>query len=421
MHHMAQRDRPGGKPGKDEFARLMADTIRAAGETAPVRYDAEQFQLVAEREGSHLFNLANAYREYCAAPPERRPDVLRRFSRSWFVHRREFPATLQDACPDLLPSIRSRAYFELGRLHIQVQGMGSPDWPYQPLAEHLGISLVYDLPDSIIQLQQHHLNDWKASFENALDVALHDLDEISRQDFVAAGAGVWRSPWRDNHDAARLLLPDRLRPHDVRGDPVAMVPNRDTLLLTGSDDEAGLVRLAKLAEEALAQPRPISGVAVRLDGDTWLPFLPEAGHPAHDALRLLRVQSHGADYGEQGELLRTLHEKTGEDIFIAAFSAVRLKDSGRVQSYSVWSAGVDTLLPRTDEVFFFRPHEDGKNGDIIGTAPWERVHEVAGDLMEPQGMYPERYRVRTFPSGQQLAAIGARPLGEPSRAGGGRK
>ena len=39
-------------------------------------------------------------------------------------------------------------------------------------------------------------------------------------------------------------------------------------------------------------------------------------------------------------------------------------------------------------------------------ADWERVAGVAGDLMEPQDLYPERYRVVEFPSDEQLAAIG---------------
>ena len=39
-------------------------------------------------------------------------------------------------------------------------------------------------------------------------------------------------------------------------------------------------------------------------------------------------------------------------------------------------------------------------------APWEKVVEIAGDLMTPMGIYPERYRVEGFPSAEQLAAMG---------------
>jgi hypothetical protein len=59
-----------------------------------------------------------------------------------------------------------------------------------------------------------------------------------------------------------------IRELEVKGDPVAMVPNRDTLLVTGWADEPGLARMAALAEDAAGHPRPVSGVSVRLEGDS---------------------------------------------------------------------------------------------------------------------------------------------------------
>ena len=37
---------------------------------------------------------------------------------------------------------------------------------------------------------------------------------------------------------------------------------------------------------------------------------------------------------------------------------------------------------------------------------WEKVVEVVGDLMEAVDIYPPRFRVRAFPSEEQLAAMG---------------
>ena len=44
-------------------------------------------------------------------------------------------------------------------------------------------------------------------------------------------------------------------------------------------------------------------------------------------------------------------------------------------------------------------------------AAWEKVVEVVGHLMTPQGMYPERFRVETFPTAEQLAAMGNELMG----------
>jgi hypothetical protein len=90
---------------------------------------------------------------------------------------------------------------------------------------------------------------------------------------------------------------------------------------------------------------------------------------------------------------------------VASFSA-RQQKSGEVRSYCVWSKGVVSFLPRTDDVFFFRP-KGGEEGDIVAVAPWGRAESVLGDMLKPVGLYPERYLVDGFPSEEQLAALGA--------------
>ena len=37
---------------------------------------------------------------------------------------------------------------------------------------------------------------------------------------------------------------------------------------------------------------------------------------------------------------------------------------------------------------------------------WDKVAEIAGDMMEAIDIYPPRFRVREFPTEQQLASMG---------------
>jgi hypothetical protein len=395
-------DRFFGPPGKEQFAHLMAGAIREAGEKAKLRYDAEQFSLNAEEVPSNTFYLANAYAEYCAAPKAGRPDVVRRFVRSWFSPRKGVPDDFADARTDLLPGLRNRCSFELTPLRMRAEGKGETAWPYRVLAGHLGVGLVYDLPESMMQLQENTLAKWGVTIDDALAVARDNLMQISGRDFEQPSPGVWLSPWRDNYDASRLTIPELLRRYEVQGDLVVAVPNRDVLLLTGSDDETGLGYLLAQVEEHMQKPRPLSAIPVRLDGDTWLPYRPDPDSPLYGRFRLLSVQSTGQDYAEQGEVLKALHERTGEDVFVARYTAMKREDE--VVSYCVWSEGVDALLPRADEIFFFRPGAGGE-GEIVGDASWDAVAGVAGGLLEPCGLYPERYRVRSFPTPGQLTAI----------------
>ena len=199
-------------------------------------------------------NLGNTFREYLDAPKAGRGKVLARFVRSWVEGRKALPEEFEDAAHDLLPAVRSRSLFEFLRLQIQAQGGKDLDWPHRVVADHYGAGLVYDLPNSMSQVQGHQLTAWGVGFDEAMGVALENLGQISGQGLGPIAPGVWRSPWRDNYDASRLLLTDLIEGYQVDGDPVVMVPNRDTLLLTGSTDEAGLAVMASAAKRRRNTP-----------------------------------------------------------------------------------------------------------------------------------------------------------------------
>ena len=172
------------------------------------------------------------------------------------------------------------------------------------------------------------------------------------------------------------------------------------LIVAGSEDTPGLEAMVALTKKAFDKPRMVSGVALRLKGEEWVSWMPEASHPLYDDFRALRIESYGHDYAEQKELLDELHEKTGEDVFVASYSVMQHKESGHRISYCVWTKGTVSLLPQAERIVL-----GGEDQEPV-MAPWEKVVEIAGDLMTPMGMYPERYRVEDFPTAEQLAAMG---------------
>src|SRR5436853_346163 len=70
------------------------------------------------------------------------------------------------------------------------------------------------------------------------------------------GEGVYISATGDNYDASRLMMLDLVRKMPVRGDYIAMVPNRDTLVITGSDDAARNRRRAAIEAGRRITGRP---------------------------------------------------------------------------------------------------------------------------------------------------------------------
>ena len=274
------------------------------------------------------------------------------------------------------------------------------------LADVLGVGLIYDLPSSMMQLQQHTLDQWKTTFDEAYEFACGNLQEITKHNLKAVASGIWTSPWRDNYDPSRMLLTDYIRQHEVTGDPVVMVPNRDTLILSGSKDPAGLAKMVEMAETGYEHARSLSGIAFRLTAeDEWVPFIPAPKHPQYKKYRLLRIKTIGPDYDDQKAALNELHEKKGKDIFVASYSAVEKEETGEIRSYCVWSEGVIAFLPKTDYIYFFRA-VDSENGDIVAMAPWTDAEAVLGDRIKPVGVYPERYLVEGFPTEEEIAGFG---------------
>lgn len=392
-------DRFLGPPNRDKFARMMIDSIVAAGETRSLEYDSEQFRLTCDNQH---FHLSNAYEEYCAASNDIRDAYIKRYTRGWFLARKEIPDAFEDARPDVLLKLRNRSYFERMRLHCLINDIEFSSM-YRVISPHLAVGLVYDLPEAVAEVNRTRLDVWDISFDAALEVAIENLWDISREGtFVVLDDSVYVSGWRDTYDASRILLDELVLHLEVAGDPVALVPHRDMLIVTGSQDTSGLSLAAKLAEDAFGGPRPLSGIAIRRDpSGQWIPFLPPVDHPEYRRFRLLEVQTLGQAYNDVKKMLEDYHEQIGDDVFVATYTAVEDKSSSEVSSYCVWTQGCQALLPRTDKVAFVRQDDD--NPVLVD---WCAVEADLGGLMIPvEGMYPERFRVEEFPSEAQLAAL----------------
>jgi len=399
-----------GPPAPDEFATLIIEAMRRRGDLCEIVYEQEWFRLKLANGSSSYFNLHNAYEEYCLAPWHRRPGILRRWAGiSVQIDKNPIPATYREAQSNLLPRVRERAYHSLTALQAEVAGLAPFSFCFRSISDHLGVELVYDLPDSIAIISQDTLDNWGVGFQLALDVACRNLAEHSNGRFERPAAGVYLSPWKDNHDASRLILIDLLRELPVKGDHLAMVPNRDTLIVTGSEDVKGLAKMAELTEQATGEPRFMTGLPVKLQWDRWVPYRLEPGHPLHQRFERLRLQTAFRDYAEQKNLLERLHEKTGQDVYVADFNAVESRETGKLRSYCVWSKDVVILLPRADQICFYADDRP-EAARIAAFAPWSRVREIVGDLMVQKLSYPERYLVEAFPTEEQLARIGRATL-----------
>ena len=385
-------------PTRDEFAKLVMDRIRQAGEMGKIIYDAEEFSLYREGETLRM-SLHNTYGEYCFYDADQREYKLKGAIRLWFrarSGRSKPPKDFADAKPDLLPIIRARDYFQNNSLDRPSEYGAPPIIPHDVLGEHFGIGLVYDQPESMGTISQSTLDSWRVSFRDAMQIAIGNLAAVPAR-FDSRGGVYWFTT-SDTYDPSRLLLTKLLRQFNVRGNPIVMIPSRSGVVVAGSKDVGALLQMSQMAAAAWEWPRRISGTALRLDGDEWVPWLPNISHPAFADFQKLHYQSLASSYLAQESLLEKLHKKQGLSIFVAKFR-IQQAPNGIYKSLCLWLTGFDQLLPKTDFVGF--EPIDG----CLRTVEWQKVMEVAGDLIEAVDIFPPLFRVREFPSEKQLAAM----------------
>lgn len=387
-----------GPPSRERFARALMKEIRRQGETRPLTFDSEAFAVI---RGDDQANLGNVYQEHCGLAASERRQHLRRLARTFFG-RAETPDRFEDVRPNLRPKIWSRSPFEAMALQREVSGKDSLDTPLYPLGAHLCSSIVIDLADSMQAVASSQLEQWGVTYYEAMESALHNLNEATIG-HATIGDGLYGMITGDNYDSSRILLLDCIRSFELHGDPVAIVPQRDQMFVTGSDDTAGLVRLADLAAHFFAdQYRPLSPLPLRLVDGEWGDWMPAADHPASPKFAMLRRKFFGELYSEQKPLLDALYEKRGEDVFVATFFLFTPKDNTETFSCSLWMQGVEALLPDSEYVAFMQDESTA-----VASGTMQDVRRVVGDLIQTEeDLYPLRHRVRRFPSREQLAAIG---------------
>jgi hypothetical protein len=383
-----------GKPTRDDFAKMVVRALGKAGEIRPFRYEADQFRLRLDDTG--VTYLGNFYDEYMAAPRGGRAAILERLVRMVRGQTESAPKAGAGG-GTLLPRVRDRMFYAAMPLQLELDGFPPRTFFFKPVAEHLAAGILRDFPDHIAEMAADEIG---MDVDEAFDAAMKNLAAMSDRRFDVVGAGLYVSPWQDNHDPARMLLVDRVRRLNVRGDPVVAVANRDVLLVTGTDDVVGLAAMAGALRDLMKKPRFLSSIPVSLlDRDTWVPFVPDAEHPLraeYDELRLLQL---AGDYQHQKELLERKHARDGESLFVATYTLAQKKDAPMF-SYAVWSRDVRTILPRSDRIALV-----GAGDAEPLLASWDRVTEVAGARMTPVDLYPPRWLVDSYPDDTELAAL----------------
>jgi hypothetical protein len=182
--------------------------------------------------------------------------------------------------------------------------------PFEAIGEHLVATLAYAWPQSVQVIGDEDLSKWGVSFYEAMEVARENLQE-STVAYAKIGDGLYSFMSGDSYDASRITLVHEAKGLEVKGSLVAMVPNRDLLLITGSEEEAGLAIMAAMAEKGLEQPYSLSAVPLIWEDDEWKDWMPSESGPLRGTFKQMEIKWLGPLCHEQKELRDAVHDKQG--------------------------------------------------------------------------------------------------------------
>jgi uncharacterized protein YtpQ (UPF0354 family) len=386
-------------PTREEFAALVMKRLSQSG-VQNVVYEREHF--VLKLEGNNLIILDNGHANYCKADKREREAILVRLC-SIGSPKSEIPADFNSARPSLMPVIRHAAYASLVELDLRAKNVdvSKLESPTKPLFGSLVLGLAYDTEHSIQQINKTTFERWGVSFEEALKEATDNLREKTNPNGMKEEApGIYRSQWADSYDCVRILMTDLIYRLAVAGEPIAFIPNRNQLWVTGNRNAQGISLLLEIGQEAHFEPYSVSPDLFMLSDGVWRVYVPE-DRAVRDSLLSLQQRREAVDYQQQKQALELIHKTQGIDIFVASYSIFERKDGSRYSS-CLWANGVDSLLPKAQYIRF-GVDKDTKDYILL---PWESALAVAGDLMEEQAGYiPKRYRVRFFPNKEQIERL----------------
>ncbi len=388
---------------KDQFAQLCIDTLRRLGETGAIRYEAETFSLIVSNEDESdemVMGLFTPYRSCENAPAQKHAEIIEYCMRSVRWHD-ELPQDYASARTRLGMALKHVSFLQF---HLDLAGARgvpptAPRLIHKRVTDELVLYLVFDDGHTLRFLKETDLVKWRRSPEVALSDAFSNLARVPWK--IAKDECVFRSANGDSYDSARLVLSEMLERLPLKGRPVVLVPDRDSLIVTGSEDTKGLLQMAAIGHVQLEEGHQIvSGRPLVREGEEWKVFQPP--EQARAGFIHLAQAYDVSVYHAQAAALRSQHRADKVPLTASDLQLFRSAEAGAYESITLWRSGAPTLLPQADRVALL---DEARK--IVHLAKWEQLYRTLGGRMKRTDLTPPSYRVGHFPTPDEIQAMGA--------------
>jgi len=373
---------------RDEFSQIVSHELKRIGLSKKIIYDREAFALRWDTDAgtTSVFNLHNAYHEYCNAPDgDPRVRALRKFTEGALESPHLECATFDQARPLILPAVKDASYlWATVQPVLDRHGATNPTFDAAdslPVHNRFSgcrrIQLLYviDGPSVRRHISRGMLKTWgvdldtvhATAFENLRQLPPPAIRRLPRQTYQITG---------DMNVGPRLLDPDFMRQFKVHGDPVALLPDSVSVFLGGSDDHDSLQIIAEMG--SMAMDRSSSdrcGYPIRRSGKQWVDY-----NPSSVGLRSLKDKWNADLYDMQQQVLGEKEGRVFTDLKVA-----RRREAAETRTVAIWPDQSGVLLPAGDYVLVLRP------SDRQYLVPWDVCLRIAGPVLKRTDHIPERY------------------------------
>ncbi len=384
----------------DEFAAELVSRLSAKMPDKHVKLDSSGHLI---RHDNARIGLASLFRMYQETPVEMRQQEMDRFVDILCQANQYFESPESEVFADIAPQIHAKLW---PRSIIAVQQLPIP---FCLIGEHLVLSIVRDLGDSMATVSWDNIHQWGVTFEAALKVGLENVDKNTslmgnkRKD----GPGHCSTATRDNYDSVRFLTEKPYEQFRIGFPRWAFAPSRDACVMAQADMTNDLeFEVENVLEMADGDPKPLAPFPLVNYGKGWEIWNPE---PGTKIAKLLSKRQHDYKMSLYAEQLLHLRASSPERLDFVAIEHLEYDEANSCgdlfRTKTHWEYQSETLLPQADSVVFL-----GRDGLTVS---WTNLVEILdGHLSPAENLYPPRWRTSGLLSDAEfakLAAIGIHP------------
>lgn len=238
---------------------------------------------------------------------------------------------------------------------------------------------------------------WGVDIEEILERSLDHLREASKAPFERLPSGIYRSPFQDGADAARLLLPELWETSFPGQNIFLAVPSRSDFYIA---PQVLLTKLTEAVDKSLAatpaEARILVTLYQRVEGKL-VPANLQDPHPIAQPQRQLRQMDFVMALEAQQETLAAMGGRP------APIGILPHPKTGRTFTVATWKGDMPCFLPEADLVAF--QSAQGAPLGIYWRQTFPRVAGLKGQDVEVWG--PRRQRFEAFPTTEQFALLEA--------------